>query len=131
MNFDLLTGQLNTDQDWTGLAHELGSADKRVVQSVIRHLITVGATSYLIETRYIDRDYSSDYRRFYAQTFRTYDRHCQRVHFFAEDVSPIIGSTGWLKRVELLQATSHRSYRGFCVIRPLPGTPIGRTVLHA
>jgi hypothetical protein len=130
MNVDFKIAQLESPEDWAGLAQILGGAS-RVVQSMIRHLITVQTRSYLFETRYIDRDYSSDYRRFYAQTFKTYDRHCQRVHFFAEEVGKIIGSTGWLKRVELLQATSRRSYRGFCVIRPLPGAPIGRTVLQA
>lgn len=131
MNVDFLTGKLETDPDWAGLADRLGGAGNRVVQSVIRHLITVGVTSYLIETRYIDRDYSSDYRRFYAQTFRTYDRHCSRVHFFAEDVGDILGKPTWSERVAALQYTSRRSYRGFCVVRPLPGAPIGRTVLHA
>ena len=130
MNVDFKIAQLQSPEDWAGLAEILGGAS-RVVASIIRHLITVQACSYLLETRYIDRDYSSDYRRFYAQTFKTYDRHCQRVHFFAEDIAPIIGNAAWLKRVELLQATSHRSYRGFCVIRPLPGAPIGRTVLQA
>jgi len=130
MNVDFKIAQLESPEDWAGLAQIFGGAS-RVVQSTIRHLITVQTRSYLLETRYIDRDYSSDYRRFYAQTFKTYDRHCQRVHFFAEDVGTIIGSTGWLKRVELLQATSRVSYRGFCVIRPLPGAPIGRTVLQA
>ena len=99
--------------------------------SIIRHLRAVQVRSYLLETRYIDRDYSADYQRFYAQTFKTYDRHCQRVHFFAEDIGPIINNPIWLKRLDALQATSRRSYRGFCVIRPLPGAPIGRTVLYA
>jgi hypothetical protein len=67
------------------LAEHLGGAGNRVFKSILHHLVTVGCVSYLIESRYIDRDYSSDYRRFYAQTFRTYDRHCKRVHFFAED----------------------------------------------
>lgn len=130
MNVDFKIGPLESPEDWAGLADILGGMS-RVVGSIIRHLITVHTRSYLLETRYIDRDYSADYRRFYAQTFKTYDRHCQRIHFFAEDIAPIIGSPLWLKRVEALEATSRTSYRGFCVIRPLPGAPIGRTVLQA
>jgi hypothetical protein len=128
MNIYFKIGQLITTDDWNGLGEILGGPN-RVVNRIIRHLITVNALSYLCE--YIDGDYSSDYRRFYAQTFKTYNRHCQRVHFFAEDVAPIIANPTWTDRVKALQATSKRSYRGFCVVRPLPGASIGRTILHA
>ncbi len=70
MNVDFKIAQLESPEDWAGLAQIFGGAS-RVVQSMIRHLITVQTRSYLLETRYIDRDYSSDYRRFYAQTFNT------------------------------------------------------------
>lgn len=129
MNLDYAVGKLETSADWATLAGVLGGADQRPVQSIIRHLITVGAKSYLVESRYIDRDYSADYRRFYAQTFRTYDRHCERVHFFQEDVGNILALPSWSERVAALQRTSKRSYLGFCVVRPLPSAPIGRTAL--
>lgn len=131
MNVEFLINKLETGSDWTTLAEHLGGAGNRVVKSILHHLVTVGCVSYLIESRYIDRDYSSDYRRFYAQTFRTYDRHCKRVHFFAEDIGAALGKPLWADRVEALQLTSRRSYLGFSVIRPLPGARIGRTVLHA
>lgn len=131
MNVDFKIAPLKTLEDWAGLAEVFGGPS-RVVNSLIRHLITVNVSSYLLETRYIDRDYSSDYRRFYAQTFKTYDRHCQRVHFFAEDIEAIVTKKPtWLERAKALQATSRRSYRGFSVIRPLPGAPIGRTVVYS
>src|ERR1700733_12886037 len=104
MNVDFKIAQLESPEDWAGLAETLGGSS-RVVLSIIRHLRTVQTRSYLLETQYIDRDYSADYRRFYSQTFKTYERHCQRVHFFAENIAPIIGNPVWLKRVEALQAT--------------------------
>jgi len=130
MNVDYLVGQLKEESDWKTLAECLGGGNHRVVASIIRHLIVTGAKSYLIESRYIDRDYSSDYRRFYAQTFKTYDRHCKRVHFFAEDLQVIGSQPNWTDRTEVLQKTSKRSYLGFCVVRPLPNASIGRTVLR-
>jgi len=130
MNIEFTVGQLRDQSDWNGLAQILGGPNA-VVNNVIQHLIATNVVSYLRETKYIDRDYSSDYRRFYAQTFKTYERHCQRVHFFAEDVAPIIALRTWSERVKKLQETSGRSYRGFCAVRPLPGASIGRTVLHA
>ena len=131
MDVEYKIAVLKNAADWTGLAEVLGGANQRVVTSIIRHLITINVNSYLIESRYIDKDYSSDYRRFYSQTFRTYDRHCKRVHFFADDITKILRLATWSERVSALQATSQRSYLGFCVVRPLPGAPIGRTVLRA
>jgi len=129
MNVDFQIASLRVPEDWNALAKILGGPN-RVVNSIIRHLITVGVCSYLVETRYIDRDYSSDYRRFYALTFKTYDRHCKRVHFLRKKLNPSsriqFGSSG-----RALEKTSRRSYRGFCVVRPLSGASIGRTALHA
>ena len=133
MNVEYSTGTLNEEDvnDWHALADILGGFDQLVVCSIIRHLITLSVKSYLVESRYIDRDYSSDYRQFYAQTFRTHDRHCKRVHFFATDIKEILNKPGWSARFEALQQTSKTSYCGFCVVRPLPSAPIGRTVLRA
>lgn len=121
MNCEFLIGSLTNPSDWKSLADTLGGQNEPVVQSIIRHLITINVSFYLVESHYIDRDYSSDYRRFYAQTFRPYDRHCVRVHFFAEDIGDIMRAPSWSDRVAKLESTSKRSYCGFCVVRPLPG----------
>ena len=129
MNITLQIGTLENEADWKQLAVLLGGPSK-VVNSVIHHLMNLRVKSYLLESQYIDRDYSSDYRYFYAQTFKNYERHCKRIHFFEEDVGPIFLLPEWAARVQALEATSRRSYCGFCVIRPLPGASIGRTALR-
>jgi hypothetical protein len=128
MNVSFEVGHLKNQADWKQLGTLLGGASS-VVSSVIRHLMLSNVVSYLIETPYIDRDYSSDYRFFYAQTFKTYARHCKRIHFFAEDVALILALPDWTARTKALEATSLRSYCGFCVIRPLPNASIGRSAL--
>lgn len=128
MHVDFRIGTIKSEADWKPLAEELGGIGN-VVSSVIRHLINLNVTSYLIESRYIDRDYSSDYRLFYAQTFKNYQRHCKRIHFFAEDISGIFALSDWSSRVAALRKTSGTSYCGFCVVRPLPKASIGRTAL--
>ncbi|WP_156162979.1 hypothetical protein [Bradyrhizobium sp. LTSP857] len=128
MNVTFQIGALLNDTDWKQLGSVLGGPST-VVNSVIRHLMLSNVTSYLLEDRYIDRDYSSDYRHFYAQTFKTYDRHCKRIHFFAEDISKLFSLPHWSNRVKALEYTSQRSYCGFCVIRPLANASIGRTAL--
>jgi hypothetical protein len=128
MNVSFEVGHLKNEADWKQLGSLLGGASG-VVSSVIRNLILSKVVSYLIESPYIDRDYSSDYRFFYAQTFKTYQRHCKRIHFFAEDVAQILALPNWTARTKALEATSLRSYCGFCVVLPLPNASIGRSAL--
>ena len=131
MNVDYIIQQLDNDVAWRELSIILGGINIPVVQSVIRHLRIIRVVCYVVESRYIDRDYSSDYLRFYAQTFRSYDRHCQRVHFFSEDISEALEDSSTSNRIENLQGRAEASYCGFCVVRPLASVPIGRTVLAA
>lgn len=91
----------------------------------------LGASSYVLEHPYIDRDYSADYFHFFARTFRTYQRHCKRVHFFTNDISPLISRPLSTGRLHKLQQLPSRTYCGFCVVRPLYKASIGRTVLLA
>ena len=102
-----------------------------VVRNIIRHLRDVGVICYVIEDPYIDRDYSADYTQFYAGTFRSHSRYCKRAHFFSRDISGLLSrplSTDQLSRLDQLATAA---FCGFCVIRPLPTAPIGRTVLTA
>ena len=120
---------LNSPNDWSRLAQALGGGERDVVRNTLRHLRVLDAKSYVLEDRYIDRDYSADFFHFYARTFRAHERHCKRVHFFSDDISPLLSrplSTDRLRQIQDFASTTHC---GFCVIRPLPTAPIGRTVL--
>ena len=122
---------LDSPESWSRLAELLGGESIEVVRNTIRHLRVLNVKSYVLEDPYIDQDYSADYSQFYARTFRNYERHCKRAHFFSSDISPLFQrplSTGQLSRLGDL---AEQSYCGFCVIRPLSAAPIGRTVLLA
>ena len=88
----------------------------------------------LVESHYIDRDYIQDVALFYARSLRNYDNYGQRWHFFTDTIS----KEEWQQRFQNAtpisrgehSATLQRSYLGFTVIRPLPGSPVGRTVLQ-
>ncbi len=131
MRITYSVGSLQTTDDWNALEHLLGDGHPMAVASTIRHLRILGARSYVLEDRYIDRDYSADYLHFYARTFRTHARHCQRAHFFSNDISPELGEARSTEAINQLRNLAATSYCGFCVIRPLPTAPIGRTVLRA
>ena len=122
---------LDTDDAWAKLAEAFCGEDSEAVQSTLRHLRILDVKSYVLEDPYVDRDYSSDYQHFYAGTFRTYARHCKRVHFFSDDISSLLAQSRSTKQLIRLREVARTNYRGFCVIRPLPKAPIGRSVLLA
>lgn len=132
MNVEYTVVRLDNATAWSDLTQILGGGEKHpIVNSIIRHLQVIKPKCYIIEGRYIDRDYSADYLRFYAQTFRAHDRHCKRVHFFSDDVTEIFTKSDWMDRFSTIQESFRSSYLGFCVVRPLLNAPIGRTVLTA
>ncbi len=124
-------GALKSPESWSLLADVLGGEHLDVVRNTIRHLRVLNAKSYVIEHPYIDQDYSADYAQFYARTFRTYERHCKRVHFFSQDISPLLQRPLSTTQLSSLGDFAEQTYRGFCAIRPLSTAPIGRTVLKA
>lgn len=77
------------------------------------------ARSAFVEWRYIDIDFRSEHSFFYSTTFRRYPSVCHRIHFFTE---PLTDDLDNLEEIA-------DSYLGYSVIRPLPTSPIGRTVL--
>lgn len=97
------------------------------------YLTQLACKSIVVENHYVDRDYISDVALFYSRSLRAYPNFCQRLHFFRETIDQarwqelVAESNGGLNKTgeEFLQ----RAYLGFSVIRPLPGSPIGRTVL--
>lgn len=95
------------------------------------YLSELGCKTVVTESHYVDRDYIQDMSLFYARSLRDYPNFCQRLHFFKEPFdqqrwkSMFIDGANRTENNEFLQ----NSYLGFCVIRPLPGSPIGRTVL--
>ena len=131
MKIDYAAEPLDSPEAWTRLGEALDSENCEAVQNTIRHLRVLDVKSYLIEDPYIDRDYSADYLEFYARTFRTYERHCKRVHFFSIDVSSVLKWPLTTEGLRKFQAAAGKAYCGFSVVRPLPTAPVGRTVLTA
>lgn len=97
------------------------------------YLTQLGCKTIIVESHYVDRDYISDVALFYSRSLRSYPNYCYRLHFFTGEFDQsrwrelIINSRadGGCQAREFLQ----RGYLGFSVVRPLPGAPVGRTVL--
>ena len=102
-------------------------ADKVQLQSVLRLAAEHGARRVVWETEYVDRHYLEDYVGYYSRCFSRYRRRCARAHFLKAEIEE-----GAL--IELLVRADERAlnkvgYIGYCVIKPLPHTVVGRTAL--
>jgi hypothetical protein len=104
--------------------------------------------SIWVESHYIDRAFMDEYREFYATSYLQYESSCTRLHFFTEtkeslaqkirkleeELAAIDSKSEWLvaqnNYLKLCRAFSNAYYLGFMVVKPLPATRIGRTVLR-
>ena len=107
------------------------------IEDYLRHR-EIGCQSLVIENHYIDRDHMHDHSAFYSTSLHPYGNSCQRVHFFKAKSSDVrttfekllkIGTTGDVSGLEAASHQFSREYLGFSVIKPLSGSPVGRTVL--
>jgi hypothetical protein len=108
----------------------------RYVEGYTRDL---GCQSIAVEDQYIDRDYMEDHSVFYSKSLYPYANCCRRVHFFSLDTAGVqealarIIKTGSCSGSDAYRQAcrefSEQSYLGFNVIKPLHGSPVGRTVL--
>lgn len=87
----------------------------------------IDVKTIVIEETYISKDYLHDYASYYALCFKDYPKSCKRVHFFkttfgSEEFKNILTS-------EKNNLEFWDSYAGFIVVKPIPITIIGYTVL--
>jgi hypothetical protein len=90
------------------------------------YLADQGAKRVLVEPAYFDRDYLSEFAAFYCTSTAGYENICRRLHYFAADIDRAALEAAAGGKADDLQS----SYLGFVVLRPIPQTPIGRTVLR-
>lgn len=103
--------------------------DFRQKNYLIRYLADLGAQTVLEEPNYFDRDYLAEFAAFYCKSTAGYPNTCRRLHFFAgagfNRSTLRSAAAGRERAIKRLQ----ENYLGFVVIRPIPATPLGRTVL--
>ncbi len=92
------------------------------------YLHDLGAHTVMVEPNYFDRDYLSEFEAFYATSSIGYPNICQRAHYFAG----LVTRSAFAKALGgdvASRALVQGSYLGHVILRPIPGAPIGRTVL--
>lgn len=87
----------------------------------------VDARRIVIEEGYVSKDFLHDYASYYSLCFEGYEKVCRRVHFFAVDFTE-------QEFIQMIEGRPTRqdiagSYLGFIVVKPIPYTIIGFTLL--
>jgi hypothetical protein len=114
-------------------------AQLRYIAEYVSHA-AIGCRSCLVEDHYIDRDHMEDHSVFYSRNLFPYGNACRRVHFFRLPPDRVAASLDRLREINRREGEdayrraclefSRDSYVGFAVIKPLTGSPLGRTVLR-
>lgn len=88
----------------------------------------LNAKSILIEDSYISKDFLHDYASYYALCFENYPKACKRVHFFQNQFNEVD-----FQNIIISEQSENKdfwdAYLGFIVVKPIPLTLIGYTVL--
>ncbi len=88
----------------------------------------LNAHTIVIEEPYLSKDFIHDYASYYALCFEQYPKFCKRVHFFSNTFTE-----DEFKRIILSPVSENddfwKEYLGFVVVKPIPVTVIGYTVL--
>ena len=91
------------------------------------------ARSMVVESTYVDRHYLEEFTGYYASKLHPPSSHATRIHFFSVDFDERSFREKLKEAVDAYQATCDSlsdAYLGFVVVRPIPGAPIGRTLLR-
>lgn len=106
---------------------KLGGSDQATY--LRRYLEDLDAATIVTEPYYFDRDYLAELAAFYSLSAHGYPNVCRRLHFFSEAFD-----RGELERAIANDAAAvlrlRASYLGFVVVRPIPASPLGRTVVR-
>lgn len=105
------------------------SVDSRQAKYLRCYLHDLGARSVVIEPNYFDRDYLSEFEAFYATSSAGYPNICKRAHYFSGDITRAVFARA-VGGDETARTIVQDAYIGHVIVRPIPGAPIGRTVLR-
>jgi len=107
------------DAEWQTLAARYPSRNGEPLRRCLEVARSNGALSVVIETRYMDPDYRSEYAALYARTFASQPDTAVRLHFFK---APLAADQLW-------QLPLDHGYLGYLIIRPTELGRVGRSML--
>lgn len=90
----------------------------------------LNAQTMVVEHPYVSQSYLTDYASYFALGFQSYERFCKRIHFFdagfgRAQLQAALTTPAGSKVAKRIWD----SYLGCVIVKPLPRTPIGATLL--
>jgi hypothetical protein len=111
--------QLSSDRHWKDLLGRYPAHNPRPLERCLEVARECGAQTAIVETRYLDEDYRSEYSAFFSKTFAEVPDTTHRVHFFKAKLRP----------EQIWDLPNSAGYIGFVVVRPSRLGRVGRTML--
>lgn len=111
----------------------------RQLDYIEQYVREIQCKTIVIEEHYIDRDYMEDHSVFYSRNLFPVSNSCRRAHFFSLTKQEVqsqfsslvsVGISSGEETYRTACADFSKDYLGFTVIKPLEGSPVGRTVLR-
>lgn len=106
---------------WDTIRSRYATQPNQPLERIIEIARAHGVESVIVENRYVDADWRSEHANFYGTTFRRYPSVAHRLHFFAAKIRADFSNL----------EDQAEAYRGYSVMRPLSGSPVGRTMIQA
>jgi hypothetical protein len=92
---------------------------RKPLERIFEIVAEAGCRTVLIENRYVDPDYRSEYSRRWSRKFEGRPAFARRLHFFTEP----------FEDEDVHQLPADAGYLGYTVLRPTPQGPVGRTMI--
>lgn len=110
-----------SNAEWDLLARRYrGSLNDLPFDRCLKVARDLGARTVVVETRWDDPDYSSEYRAYYCWVFQDVPRHTHRLHFLAADN---------LSGVRPSDLPTDPGYIGYVSVRPVSEGSVSRAML--
>ena len=109
-----------SNAEWEdALARYLGSLNDLPLRRCVEVARSLGAVTLIVETRYLDQDYRSEFSAYYSKQFGDMPDTAHRLHFFAKK----------LTKRSLWRTARSAGYLGYVVIRPTATGLVSRAML--
>jgi hypothetical protein len=132
MTMKISSASLLNQSEWDALAQLIAPGlQTNTLRNLLKRLRDMGAKSAAIEEDYLDQDFTAEFARFYAKLFKRHSKVCKRIHFFEDDVRPVLAITNPQTLSDGLEKFAEKTYLGFIVIRPISHAPVGRTIIKS
>src|SRR4051794_19017062 len=107
------------DTQWDLLLEEYGGLRPDPLRQIFDVVREGGCATVVVENRYVDADFRSDFAAFWSGRFEPRTGFTRRMHFFSRRIG----------EDDLHDLPDEPGYLGYVILRPTPYGPVGRAVL--